>query len=340
MTEVSQQEINLILGPVVTSVIVNVFLFGICVLQFSNYYTAGFNDTWHIRYLVFWVCTLDTFHTAASCYMLWDYVVTNFNDLQVLSQAPWPFPSTPIVTVLASIPIQHFLAWRIKRFSGSWFIFGMISFLSITQGAFGIASATGALLTPNIHDFARLIPLVDTWLAVALACDLSITVLLFINLSQRRTGFRRTDSVITRLIRSAVETAAFGSFFCIMDLITFTTLQNTNFHLIFALPMGRIYTNTLLTTLNARQSLQNTLAGGIDTTFNITTGRFDRHDAQTTNFKAATGASGVPTQNLQMDSLRPKPAINTKEMDESDDTFEYRHRADLKSPHISLTQEV
>ena len=52
------------------------------------------------RVLVAWVMLLDTFHTAASVYMLWDYVVTNFNNTAFLSAAPWPFPSTPIVTAL------------------------------------------------------------------------------------------------------------------------------------------------------------------------------------------------------------------------------------------------
>jgi len=56
-----------------------------------------------------------------------------------------------------------------------------------------------------------------------------------------------------------METATVGAFFCIMDLITFTTLQGTNFHVVFAFPMGRIYTNTLLLILNKRQVLRTEL---------------------------------------------------------------------------------
>lgn len=36
--------IELILGPVVVATVTNVFLYGICVVQFSTYYSAGFQD--------------------------------------------------------------------------------------------------------------------------------------------------------------------------------------------------------------------------------------------------------------------------------------------------------
>ncbi|KII90712.1 hypothetical protein PLICRDRAFT_52414 [Plicaturopsis crispa FD-325 SS-3] len=267
-------KVELILGPVVTAVVTNAFLYGLCVLQFSNFYTSGIKNRPIIRLLVAWVCLLDTYHTITGVYLLWDYTVTNFNNPEILTQSPWPFPSTPIVTVCASIPIQLFLAWRIKQFSGSWVIFGGIAFLSIMQGAFAIVSAIMALETTNISGFDKIIPFVDTWLGLTIACDLSITALLAFHLRKSRTGFRRTDNVITGLVRSSVETAAFAFFFCVMDFICFTIpqLQDTNFHLIFAFPMGRIYTNTLLTTLNSRSTLRSELSGVRDTTFNVTTG--------------------------------------------------------------------
>ncbi|KII90194.1 hypothetical protein PLICRDRAFT_53303 [Plicaturopsis crispa FD-325 SS-3] len=262
-------KVELILGPVVTAVVTNAFLYGLCVLQFSTFYTSGLKNRPIMKILVGWVLLLDTYHTMSAVYLLWDYVVTNFNNPDILTKSPWPFPSTPIVTAGASIPIQHYLAWRIKQFSGSWLIFGIISFLSIVQGAFAVVSAVLALKTTSITDFDKIIPFVDTWLTLTIACDMSITALLAYHLRKSRTGFRRTDNVITGVIRSSVETAAFAFFFCVMDFICFTILelQDTNFHLIFALPMGRIYTNTLLTTLNSRAHLRHELHGIRDTTF-------------------------------------------------------------------------
>ena len=47
----------------------------------------------------------------------------------------------------ASVPIQHFLAYRIKSLSRSWILFAVISILSLAQGAVGIAG--GILATLN-----------------------------------------------------------------------------------------------------------------------------------------------------------------------------------------------
>ncbi|KAJ7862548.1 hypothetical protein B0H13DRAFT_2354610 [Mycena leptocephala] len=65
-----------------------------------------------------------------------------------------------------------------------------------------------------------------------------------------------TKNLITSLIIQSIETVSFSTFNSIMDLITFTVLQNTNFHFAFALLSGRMYTNTLLATLNSRDKMR------------------------------------------------------------------------------------
>ena len=72
---------------------------------------------------------------------------------------------------------------------------------------------------------------------------LTSTVTLVIAFSRWRGGFRKTDSVINRLIRGAVQTGLFTSLFAISDLITFLTLPGTDLYAMFGFPIGRIYTN-------------------------------------------------------------------------------------------------
>ena len=62
-------------------------------------------------------------------------------------------------------------------------------------------------------------------------------------LSRSRTGFRRTDTVINRIIRGAVQTGLFVSLFALGDLFSFLLHRDTNLYAMFAYPMGRIYTN-------------------------------------------------------------------------------------------------
>lgn len=61
--------------------------------------------------------------------------------------------------------------------------------------------------------------------------------------ARSKTGFRKTDSVINRLIRGSIQTGLFVSIFALGDLFTFTLHGNTNLYAMFAYPIGRIYTN-------------------------------------------------------------------------------------------------
>ena len=61
-----------------------------------------------------------------------------------------------------------------------------------------------------------------------------------------KTGFSKTDTVLNRLIRGAIQTGLFAAIFAAGDLITFLRVPTTNFYGMFAIPIGRIYTNVSL----------------------------------------------------------------------------------------------
>ncbi|KAH9475548.1 hypothetical protein JR316_0012663 [Psilocybe cubensis] len=231
-----QVDVTLVLGPMVFSVVFNAFLYGICVLQFCYYWESRARDTAIIRLLVAWTLLLDTFHTSALSYMIWEYVVVHFNDPSFLSTVLWPFSSTPIVTTMTSFPIQIYLSWRIRQFSRSTRVFSVLVAMAVAQATLGLVCSVAAFHVPRIGSYRQLIPFVDAWQITAVATDVSITLLLSWYLWKSRTGQKSSNNVICRLIRSSIETAAFGASFCILDLITFTLLQDTNFHVVFAFP--------------------------------------------------------------------------------------------------------
>ncbi|KIK64635.1 hypothetical protein GYMLUDRAFT_258713 [Collybiopsis luxurians FD-317 M1] len=69
----------------------------------------------------------------------------------------------------------------------------------------------------------------------------------------------RTKRVVSRLIRDAIESASFASFFSVMVLITTMIWPTSTLGAIFSIPMGRVYTNTFLAILNSRPKLQREL---------------------------------------------------------------------------------
>jgi hypothetical protein len=91
--------------------------------------------------------------------------------------------------------------------------------------------------------------------------DTFITTTLVTVFARSRTGFRKTDSVLNRLIRGAIQTGLFAGIFSVCNLITFVVLPNTTLYGMFAIPIGRVYTNTLLDTLLIRESFRAEMNG-------------------------------------------------------------------------------
>jgi len=291
-----EMDLGLILGPIVLAVVVNGAVYGTCIIQWYNYYTSGYKDPWYTRLLVAWVFFLDTFHTAAATYMLWEFVVPNFGKPEIFLDLPWPYPTTPIFICLASIPIQIFLAYRIKGLSQSWVLFIALASFSLAQGACGLAGGILATINPDPAHFTALLPLATSWISIAVFVDVSITLSLFYFLRRSKTGFKRTDNIIERLIRTAIETCAIGAIFCVLDVIVFTTRIDTNLHFFFALPQGRIYTNTLMMTLNSRAHLREEMNSTNVHSFNVS-------GSGSGVTKRKTEVSIGITQSIQMDRI-------------------------------------
>ncbi|KAG8951426.1 hypothetical protein FRC04_006197 [Tulasnella sp. 424] len=97
--------------------------------------------------------------------------------------------------------------------------------------------------------------------------DVMITISLVSYLAKANSGFSQTDDVIssdeadetasTELIRTTVETGAVTATAATTELILFLVYKNNNLHMIPALALAKLYTNTLLATLNARSEVFN-----------------------------------------------------------------------------------
>jgi len=245
-------DIEVMLGPIVLAVSFNSILFGTCVIQYYNYWTARFEDSWIIKSLVSGVMVLDIFQAIVSILMLWDTTVKNFNNPDIFANPPWSVSATSICIDLAAVPVQLFLGYRIKVLSRRWSWFILVAFMSLAQTAVGLAGSIVAISLNSPNNFHYLKPIADTWNTCAIVTDVIITALLFYYLRKNKTGFYRTDSVLQDLIRLAIETASLGAACCVADVIVFNVRSKTNLYFIFTLLQGRIYTNTLFLTLNSR----------------------------------------------------------------------------------------
>ncbi|KAG5652451.1 hypothetical protein H0H81_004995 [Sphagnurus paluster] len=241
-------------GVLLIGLFFNTYLYGLVTCQFIVYANTKFNDPLWIRGIVYTLFITDTLHSA---------VVTNYNNPASLAFVSWTIPFTAIATAVTAILTQYFLGHRVFVLTKSKPLSVLIGLLSTLGFIFGVyAGLFDFLLTVifRVAHFAPLKPFVICWLGFQTSADLVITFILTFILSRSRTGFRTTDTIINRLIRGAVQTGLFASIFALADLFTFVLHPGTNLYAMFAYPIGRIYTNTLLDTLNARIELKSMTA--------------------------------------------------------------------------------
>ncbi|KAJ3491476.1 hypothetical protein NLI96_g727 [Meripilus lineatus] len=254
-------EYDLTIGTLLVGIVFNTYLYGLVCFQFLRYYREEFNDPLPIKAMVSVLFFVDTVHSTSLVYMLYVYCVTNYGNPEIFSVALWPYTLTPIATAVAALLTQAFLGYRILRLTGSWILFGIVIAVSVPSAILGIACGTRAWIIKVMSELPKLNGLVTAWLALQSAVDIYITLVLSIVLWRSKTGFRRTDSVLNSLIRGSIQTGLFATIFSLGDLITFLKAPLTNFYGMFAFPIGRIYTNTLLDTLLARNELRQALSG-------------------------------------------------------------------------------
>ncbi|KAF9223108.1 hypothetical protein BS17DRAFT_835469 [Gyrodon lividus] len=249
------------IGTLLVGIFFNTFLYGLVTYQFAAYYRTKFNDRPITRYMVLFLFILDTFQSASEIYMAWSYTVTNFDNPAALAVAPWPYPFTPIGTALATLVTQLYLGHRIWCLGNSKFLYAVVILLAVPTFALGMACGIKAWIIHVLSEIPSITPLVIAWVAIQVAVDTFITGTLIIILARSRTGFRKTDTVLNRLIRGAIQTGLFAVIFSLGDLIAFVTVPTTNLYGMFAIPIGRIYTNTLLDTLLTREELKAQMVG-------------------------------------------------------------------------------
>lgn len=124
----------------------------------------------------------------------------------------------------------------------------------------------------DYFDLTKITWFIYTSLILSVVADLLIAGSLCVLLSQRRSGFARTNSAIRMLMVYSINTGALTSICAIVCLTIYAAMPNeTKFTFIaiyFVLP--KLLLNSLLATLNARHSLRERTHTGPNVSFPMT----------------------------------------------------------------------
>jgi len=238
-------------GAIFIGVIFNVVLYGIMITQTYLYFNVYKRDKIWMKLFVATLFICDTLNCAFDITFVYIPLVRDYGNVSALSYATWVFSTDPALTAIIALMVQMFFAWRVKVLTNNWPSVIFIAFCSVCQWCGGIGTAIACGIIPEFVHFQKFQVIVIIWLAFSAVADTSITLALVWHLRKHRTGFTMTDDIVNKIIRMTVQTGMITAVCAIIDLIAFLAIPS-GLHLVFNLPLSKLYTNSLMSSLNSR----------------------------------------------------------------------------------------
>ncbi|EMD32711.1 hypothetical protein CERSUDRAFT_99088 [Gelatoporia subvermispora B] len=240
-------------GPGLLGTILNVFLYGIMFTQTYLYYSTFRSDRLWLKLFVAGLFVADTVNCVFDIWWIYVVVINHFGDFSALEAGNWVFVTDPAMVGMIATSVQLFFAWRIKVLLQNNWIVGLVIFSALGSIFGGLGTAIAIHYVPDFLEFERFRAVVIVWLILAAVCDTTITVSLTLHLRRHRTGVATTDYLLDKIIRLTVQNGLITTLWAIADLITYLATP-TGAHLALNFPLAKLYTNSLLSTLNSRSS--------------------------------------------------------------------------------------
>ncbi|CAE6465367.1 unnamed protein product [Rhizoctonia solani] len=323
------------LGAILIGTFLNVWLYGILVTQVTLYYSVYKRDATWIKLLVAWIMLLDTLNSIFDMGFVYRYTITLFGNFPAQVHSHWFFHMAPFMTVTIAATTQGFFAWRINRLTGCKWISWGIALVLLVQFVAGTTVTVGAWQVVDFTRFGELKVQISLWLVTSAIADIAITVVLTWYLHTHRTGFPQTEDLIARLIRITVQTGLITTLWALVDLVLYLFVPNS-LHLLFNLPLPKLYGNALLSTLNARggwgddsmQGSKNT-TGGISIPMSIKTPRSHERQLAVPRDLEGSRAADYEENSFEMEESSKSQARESKHIEQGGySVHEIKHGGD------------
>ncbi|KAF8890821.1 hypothetical protein CPB84DRAFT_1391207 [Gymnopilus junonius] len=235
-------------------------LYGLTSLQTYLYYVSYPNDRQTTKLLVASIWLLDTVHFALISLTVYFYLVTNYFNPAGLVDGHWSLFVSVILNSIIACVVQSFFVGRIFRLCGpriKWWIATGLGLLVFCHFAFGIETVIFMFIKKELSRIPEINLFAATPFAIfAVLSDIVIAGFLCYLLHGSRTGFRRTDAIVTTLIIYAINRCLLTSVVAVIEVIVFSVMPHSLWFVAIDFVIGKLYANSLLATLNSRASVR------------------------------------------------------------------------------------
>ncbi|KAI1797227.1 hypothetical protein LXA43DRAFT_403273 [Ganoderma leucocontextum] len=327
---VPESGLDLTLGVILIGLAVTASLFGVSSSQTLWYCVHYPRDRTFLRILVFTVWTLDAINLFLFSATMWDYLVEK--QLTFGNQTlPWMSNAQIVVNAVAIGIIQSFYTYRIWTLTNYKPLTIIVIIFVLADLGLGLLLFVKSVTAPSLEDHLSLIPF-----DIALSTITTVTDVLLCAALVTLLGTSRTGSV--GLLFYTIYTGLITSVCSVASLITVLVLPEAAVYVMCYYIGSRMYTVSLLATLNAREGLHAELLGH---------GSLRGLTTQTSNSVSrrsvrAVVEAMVPSKEIVV-AIHRDTTVNFEERSESGhehDTHRRPYRYHSQSPTTSRSQFV
>ncbi|KAG5634489.1 hypothetical protein H0H81_001776 [Sphagnurus paluster] len=262
-------------GPQLLGQLFNYALFGVLAMQVYLYTITFPRDNPKVKALVYVIFLLDISQTALSTHYSWWVLAGGWGNPTQALTLPWSFATVAPIGATIALMVQLFFAWRIRALGNQRksyipviVVIILASIASCISIFHGTITATrrkdlrkgrvdSQMLVCTVYprlDLILKLQSMQAWLISSIIADATITTTLVYQLSTRRaTGNELTNNIIHRAIRMSIETGLITCLLAVIELILYFHAPPWSF--IPGVIIGKVYSNSLLATLNSRSPL-------------------------------------------------------------------------------------
>ncbi|KAJ7272967.1 hypothetical protein C8J57DRAFT_263377 [Mycena rebaudengoi] len=246
------------LGALQVGVMISYVLFGVSTTQTYIFYTRFAQDSLKLKLLVAFVWFCELGHVICVGHSLYAMTITDYGHPERLLLVPQSLVAAFIFSGLIGSSVQSFFALRIYRLSKSPYIPCLcwaLSFLRLLGSLIGAVFAFSMQSVASYQAHFRWL-LATVWIA-SVVSDLTIALTLVYFLYRARDNVQeRTVALLDKLIAWNIETGLLTLAINVVILACFLTMRESYIWLSGFIVGARLFSNSLLASLNSRESLR------------------------------------------------------------------------------------
>ncbi|KAN0141832.1 hypothetical protein V8E53_000294 [Lactarius tabidus] len=282
-------------GAAFIGLLASTALLGLTAAQTWIYYrNYGERDSKLLKYFIAFVTFMDAIHTYLCTYVVYWYLIRNFGNVENLDIVMWALSSQVPVGINVNAVVQLYYAKRVYAVSQSLIFPVIIVVLVVVFVALGIFFTERGAVLNRLSLFHSLTWAMCTGMIASAVADLLIAVLMCWYLFRKKTGFARTDSIITTLMAYSINSGLVTAILAGTMAITFLVSPSSMIWMAVYWLMSKCYVNSLLAMLNSRDYLR------------------DRSAASPSSNVDGVNMSSIRIDPLNTHREKPSPVISNK----------------------------